>query len=86
MSKPCKYCGFEIFWSQEDDRWVPYEDEARTRIHDCPQKPRAAAQTESKPTAAPPAKKVPVQPLSDKEIIFVRKFIHEMKLLTEGFE
>lgn len=82
MSKACKWCGIELFWLEEPKgTWTPYEDEARTEIHDCPKKPAGVP----RPPAEPP-KKVKVEPLTDKEIIFVRKFIHQQKMLTEGFE
>jgi hypothetical protein len=75
MSKPCKYCQLAIFWSQEDDRWVPYEDEARTKIHDCPKKSTAVPEV-GKP------KPVKVTPSTDEEILFLRQFRHWCKDLA----
>lgn len=71
MSGPCKWCPTTIFWKQTETGFVPYEDEARTKIHDCPNKPGA-----QEPATNGPAKPVKVAPLTDGEILFVRKWKH----------
>jgi hypothetical protein len=36
----CKYgCGKEIYWNQDGPPWIPHEDEALTKVHDCPNNP-----------------------------------------------
>lgn len=90
MSKPCKWCGVPIFWKEgdADDRWIPYEDEARNIVHDCPKKPigvpRPTGEQMTPPTGQgqsvapkkPIEPKPGVPPLSDEEILWLRCFRH----------
>ena len=84
----CKYgCGKEIYWNQDGPPWIPHEDEALTKVHDCPKRPPQQAETKSAP---PPAKPKPtplddsparkplekVPPLNDEELNFFHKFYH----------
>jgi hypothetical protein len=81
----CKWCHQDIFWTQRDQQWIPYDDEARTIPHDCPNKPTGSSRPPSAPTApatSDTAKKIKADPLTDEEIIFVRKFHHFCKELA----
>lgn len=72
MSSKCKWCPVTIFWSKTETGFIPYEDEARTKVHDCPNKPGIQQQ----PAASEPQKALKVPPLTDREVLFLRKMVY----------
>jgi hypothetical protein len=76
MSGTCKWCQATIFWKKTETGFIPYEDEAKTKTHDCPNRPSKPQETpKSEPQKEPP-KSVKVTPLTDSEVLFVRKWKH----------
>ena len=90
----CKYgCGKEIFWNEDGPPWIPHEDEALTKIHDCPKNPNKQQPKEppKTPVAPKPPEKIEkppipirsvlhnVPPLSDDELNFYHKLFHLFK-------
>jgi len=88
MSKCVFGCGKELYWVQSaDGKWHPFEDKDCKIPHDCPKKPIGVPRPTGTETAPPPSTqpakaKVKVEPLSDEEILFVRKFRHWCKELA----
>lgn len=72
----CHWCPKIIYYKQlQGGGFSACEDKELTIVHVCPNRPRQG-ENPQQPQTAPTTKQVKIPPLTDREVLFLRKFVY----------